>query len=135
MKLFHFFHRLSEIKDNSHSNAEFFDYENISIKILGRRNTSYISLFCMHREVHICSFFYDKEINHFSFSRSNLTGNKSSIIEQDIDPNDFDEDENYLILKYGKIVESTKILSELETTMPRLYSFVSDAINQYDDLT
>lgn len=134
MKLFQFFHLLDEIKENSNSSAEFFDYGKISIKILARTDISYISFFCLYGEAHICSFFHDKEINCFSFRRSNLTGNRSSI-EQDIDYGDFDEDENYLILKYGKIAESTKILSELETTMPRLYSFVSDAINQYDDLT
>lgn len=112
----------------------FFDYEKISIKILARKDTvSYVSLFAERGIIHVCSFFYDKKRNCFSFRRSNHNGNDSKI-EQVIDREDFDEDENYLILRYGKIVEINKILSELETTMPRLYSFVSDAIARCESI-
>lgn len=130
MKLFHFFYRVIEIKENSYLSAEFFDYDKISIKILAREDISYVSLFLEGTD-HICSFVYIKGNNVLSFRRSNLTGNETSI-ETIVDYEDIDEDENYLILKYGKIVETSKILKELGTTMEYLHSFISESINRYE---
>lgn len=130
--MFQLFHQLGTNKEIDFTSSRFYDYGKVSIKILRRPDISYISLFSDRGSGHICSFMYEKNSDSFNFRRSNLIGNESSI-EIDIDCGDFDEDESYLILKYGKIVDSSEILEELGITMMTLYSSVLDAIKRYDN--
>lgn len=121
IKLFHIFEYISSIKDGCFS--ELYVYGEISIKINRNEEISYISIF--KRSVFICSFMFYKDYKKYSF--------KGSTTNIKIDYEDIDEDESYLILKYGRIVSSDFILTELETTIEYLHSFVSDAIIQYNE--
>lgn len=121
IKLFHIFEYISSIKDGDL--CGYYDYGDISIKINRDDDFSFISIFKI--SIFICSFIFYKDSKKYSFKES------TTYIE--IETNDFDEDENYLILKYGRSVSPDFILKELKTTMEYLHSFVSDAIVRYND--
>ena len=125
MKSFHIFRYLHSIKYDVDI-PEYYDYGRITIKIMSDTESKYISI--IKRNVFLFSFIIHKDSKTYLFKILTPNGTKNIVI----DSNDFDENESYLILKYGREVSSGYIINELGISTKYLHGFISDAIIQYN---
>lgn len=122
LKLFHIFNSLTKIKKRGYH--EFYEYDKISVKIFSDKEATYISIF--DKNVFRFAFLFCNDSKKYAFRTSKVGTN---IV---IDSNDFNEDEDYLILAYGKEVSSKQILKELGITIMYLDRIINESILQYN---